>query len=139
MPPRDTTELRGTTLRVYRYLFKLGRPAGIREVQRGLGLSSPSVAEYHLRKLVESGLIRNDSEGYVVERVVWDNMIRMRRTVIPVQAFYVIFFAAALLIYVVFFNADFAEGYRFGLGVFVAALLVSVFELVRTFRQSRRN
>jgi len=92
-----------------------------------------------LRKLVESGLIRNDSEGYVVERVVWDNMIRMRRTVIPVQAFYVIFFAAALLIYVVFFNADFAEGYRFGLGAFVAALLVSVFELVRTFRQSRRN
>jgi DNA-binding transcriptional ArsR family regulator len=135
LPPRDTTVLRGTTLRVYRFLFKLGRPAGIREVQRGLGLSSPSVAEYHLRKLTESGLVKNDSEGYVVERVVWEDMVRMRRTVIPVQAFYIIFFAAALLIYIVFFTAN-MEGYRFGLGVIAAALLVSVFELVRTSRQS---
>ena len=98
-------------------------------------MSSPSVAEYHLRKLTESGLVKNDSEGYVVERVVWEDMVRMRRTVIPVQAFYIIFFAAALLIYIVFFTAN-LEGYRFGLGVIAAALLVSVFELVRTSRQS---
>jgi predicted DNA-binding transcriptional regulator len=36
----------GRTLQVYLYLQKKKEASGIREVQRDLGLSSPSVAEY---------------------------------------------------------------------------------------------
>ena len=44
----DVAMLRGTTLSVYRFVFREGRPVGPHDVQRGLGLSSASVASYHL-------------------------------------------------------------------------------------------
>lgn len=65
-------ELTGNRLRVYWYLLKKRQnPAGVREVQRSLGFSSPSTASYHLEKLRELGLIAKDSFGdYKVSRVV---------------------------------------------------------------------
>ncbi len=36
--------LKGTTLKVYRFIYRQGKPMGIHDVQRGLTLSSPSVA-----------------------------------------------------------------------------------------------
>src|SRR5512132_317139 len=59
-------KLQGRTLYVYIYLQKKKAPSGIREVQRDLGLSSPSVAEYQVEKLVEMGLASRDSYGRVV-------------------------------------------------------------------------
>ena len=47
----------GTALRVYAYLLRKG-PAGPREVARAVGLRSPSLAYYHLRRLEELGLVR---------------------------------------------------------------------------------
>ncbi|HYR04427.1 MAG TPA: hypothetical protein VEO75_03480, partial [Nitrososphaerales archaeon] len=44
-------ELRGKTLKVYMYILKQGKPVGVREVQRELGFSSPSVAYHHIEKL----------------------------------------------------------------------------------------
>ncbi len=38
------TVLKGTTLEVYRFLLKSGKPVGVRGVQRALNLSSPSLA-----------------------------------------------------------------------------------------------
>ncbi len=51
------TKLEGTPLRIYAYLLRHG-PAGPREVARVVGLRSPSLAYYHLRKLEEAGLVR---------------------------------------------------------------------------------
>lgn len=62
--PRDV-DLKGNTLRVYTYLFKVKR-SGIREAQRKLGFKSPSLAQYHLDKLVEMGLATKDSSGNYV-------------------------------------------------------------------------
>jgi predicted DNA-binding transcriptional regulator len=55
-------DLKGNTLRVYTYLFKVQR-SGIREVQRQLGFKSPSLAQYHLDKLVSLGLAGRDETG----------------------------------------------------------------------------
>jgi len=45
-------ELKGKTLLVYMYLLRSTEPTvGVREVQRSLGFSSPSVSSYHLNKL----------------------------------------------------------------------------------------
>ncbi|MGI0079858.1 MAG: hypothetical protein ACRECH_09550 [Nitrososphaerales archaeon] len=52
-------DLKGNTLRVYTYLFKVQR-SGIREAQRTLGFKSPSLAQYHLDKLVTLGLATKD-------------------------------------------------------------------------------
>ena len=90
--------LKGTTLRVYRCLYRAGTPMGIHEVQRALKLSSPSVAEYHIKKLVRAGLAKEGQNGYTVDKVVFENVIRIRRTVIPLQTTFVAFFATAFVV-----------------------------------------
>ena len=123
--------LKGTTLRVYQFLFKAGSPLGPREIQRGLGLSSPSVADYHLKKLLGAGLIREEEGGYVVDRVVWSNMIRMRRIIVPLQAFYSLFFAAALVVMVVVFRNAPDAGFAFGILVISCGLAISLYEMAK--------
>jgi hypothetical protein len=56
---QEKPALRGNTLRVYTHIFK-AKQVGIREVQRTLGLSSVSLAQYHLDKLVTLGLAKKD-------------------------------------------------------------------------------
>jgi DNA-binding transcriptional ArsR family regulator len=132
----DPDALKGTTLKVYRYLFKLGKPAGVRDIQRALGLSSSSVAEYHVKKLLQSGLIKESEEGYTVDRNVWQNMVRMRRTVIPFQAFFVVLFAGAVVVMLTVLRTNPAEGYYFGLAVVLVSLGLSSYETFRTVRNS---
>jgi Mn-dependent DtxR family transcriptional regulator len=60
---RVESELRGRSLEVFMYVVKAGRPVGVRDVQRGLSLSSPSVAHHHLEKLHGLGLLQKDERG----------------------------------------------------------------------------
>jgi DNA-binding transcriptional ArsR family regulator len=57
--------LKGTTLRVYMHMFHKGKdePSGIREIQRALNFSSPTLAKYHLEKLQELGLVKQNEDG----------------------------------------------------------------------------
>ena len=50
-------ELRGKTLKVYLFILKQRKPVGVREVQRELGFSSPSVAYHHIEKLTRQKLV----------------------------------------------------------------------------------
>ena len=94
------------------------------------------MAEYHLKKLVQGGLVREGNEGYVVDRVVWQNMIRMRRTVIPFQAVYSLFFAAALIVMIYVFRSQTAQGYLFGLAIVGIGMGISLYETLRALRQT---
>lgn len=108
--------LSGRTLQVYLYLQKKREPSGIREVQRELGLSSPSVAEYQVEKLVEMGLAGRDSYArvYVTRRVkvkAMESYINFGRFTVPRLAFYASVFTAITLLYVIFsFNSLSAYG-----------------------------
>lgn len=95
-PENEAEDLSGTTLRVYRLLFKQGKPVGVHEVQRGVGLQAASTAHYHLRKLVESGMVAETPAGYVVDRVLFEGMVRVGRLVVPIQATFAAFFATIL-------------------------------------------
>lgn len=142
-------ELGGTTLRVYRYLYRMGKPCGIREIQRGLSLSSPSVAVYHVRKLLDAGMIREEqgietespngsdgergSAGYVVDRMIYENMIRIRRSLIPFQVAYSVFFATALVILVLLLRPTVITGaYIFSLFVIAAACGLFAYQAVKS-------
>ena len=57
-------EIKGNTLKVYLYLLRNG-PAELREIQRGIGLSSPSLVSYHLGKLTEAGFAGQDEFGFL--------------------------------------------------------------------------
>jgi hypothetical protein len=58
-----TSKLTGRTLMAYFVLLNKGS-IGVRELQRHLGLSSPSVSRYHLDKLVELQLVENHNGIY---------------------------------------------------------------------------
>jgi len=92
---RNLEPLHGTTSKAYRFIYRQGHPVGEHEIQRGLGLASPSTPHYHLEKLRQNGLVREEGHGYVVDRVFLDNFVRIRRTAIPLQAALAAFFATS--------------------------------------------
>ncbi len=128
--------LRGTTLRVYKFVLSNGA-VGIREVQRGLKLSSPTLASYHLDKLVKAGLVKQTMEGYEADRLLLRNMIRLRGTLIPRYFFYSIFSISALILELTIFKPMvLTREYFFA----VAATFVSTFFFVyETILTKKKN
>jgi hypothetical protein len=123
-------------MRVYRFLYREGRSLGVHEVQKGLKLSSPSVAHYHLRKLVEEGLVKEENGGYIVGKVLFENMIRVRRSVIPLQTAFFAFFLVTLILLAGFFMPHaLSAQYLFSLGVNVAAVTIFGFQSLQFFRK----
>ncbi|MDG6902932.1 MAG: hypothetical protein JRM80_13365 [Nitrososphaerota archaeon] len=88
-------ELKGNTLRVYVYALKKRR-VGVREVQRALLMSNPSLAQYHLNKLKDLGLVsENNGEYEVVGEVKVDVMrdfLRLGTLIVPRFVFYAVVF-----------------------------------------------
>ncbi|MGD0027326.1 MAG: hypothetical protein ABSC91_00110 [Candidatus Bathyarchaeia archaeon] len=124
--------LRGLTLKVYRFILKHDRPVGIREVQRGLNLSSPTLALYHINKLEEAGFIKKELNGYVADRIVLRNLIRLRRVLIPRNLFYTVFFVTSLIFLVVFLRPPIlTREYIFALGVISVAAATSIYETIK--------
>jgi predicted DNA-binding transcriptional regulator len=126
----------GTTRRVYGRIYRYG-PVRLHELQKELGLSSSSVAEYHVNKLLRMGLIRESAEGYVTDRVIVENMIRIRRTVIPIWTTLAVFFVVSLAVLLSILRpVHFADAsYLFSLGVIGVALVVSLYEAITTLRR----
>jgi hypothetical protein len=62
--PNPGLFLKGNTLRAYLYfLRKTDQEVGIREMQKGLGFKTPSLAQYHIEKLRELGFISRTAFG----------------------------------------------------------------------------
>jgi predicted DNA-binding transcriptional regulator len=131
--------LAGTTLRVYRYLYREGRPLGVTEIQRGLALSSASVAHYNVRKLLDAGLVREDlSGGYMVDRMVFENMIRVKRTLVPIQSMLTAFLGTGLGVLLTFLRPDVpTPAFVFSLVVITGSFCVSVAQTVQALSQTR--
>lgn len=126
--------LRGLTLKVYRFILKNDKPVGIREVQRALNLSSPTLALYHMNKLEEAGLIKKELDGYVADRIVLENLVRLRRILIPRNLFYAIFLVTSLVMLAVFLRPPvLTREYVFSLAVISVAAATSVYESMRAF------
>lgn len=71
------SELKGKTLLVYMYMLKNPAEAvGVREIQRSLGFSSPSVSSYHLTKLQDLGLVENVYGDYRIAKEVKVGVLR---------------------------------------------------------------
>ena len=117
-------------------MVKQRNPVGISEIKEALTLSSSSVSEYHVKKLLRLGLIRAEQGGYVVDRVVVDNIVRIRRIAIPIHVAYVAFFSVTLVTMLLVLRPTIIEAvYFLGLMVNATALGISVFETVRTLRR----
>jgi DNA-binding transcriptional ArsR family regulator len=86
-------------------MLSQNEPVGVREVQRAIGMSSPSVASHHLTKLVSLELVEKQLDNsYEVSRVVkvgvLRNFIDFRGRFLPRYVFVAIFFSAYTIAYI---------------------------------------
>ncbi len=117
------------------YMVKKKDPAGVREVQRDLGFSSPSVANYHIDKLVELALIKQDEYGryFVVQKVqvgVLQAFVNIGGLAVPRLLFFAAFFTTMLLAYL-FLN--FSDLNVYAIGFAVAGTVAFWFETIRVW------
>jgi hypothetical protein len=96
--PARRPDVRGNTLRVYLYLLQHS-PADLRDVQHSLGLSTPSLASYHLGKLLEGGYATQNEHGqYLAVResanTILEGYVMLGAAVIPQLAFFAMLFTA---------------------------------------------
>jgi len=104
------SELKGKTLQIYWYMLRSpGSHVGVREIQRTLHLSSPSVASHHLEKLVSLGLVDKTRTGeYYITQEIKVGLLRfftrLGRFLVPRYLFYSIWFTTMLIIYVTFYR-----------------------------------
>jgi DNA-binding transcriptional ArsR family regulator len=97
----DETELeyalRGKAWKVYWYLLRNGNPVGVREVQRALHFSSPSIAFHHLEQLRGLGLVTKQEIGghyALVSEVkigVVRHYVKLGKLLFPRYFFYALF------------------------------------------------
>lgn len=138
---RIESELRGTTLRVYWYALRQRDKIGVRQVQRGLGLSSPSLASHHLEKLRRLGLLSKTVTGeYLLEDVVNVGFLRFffrfGRYILPRYLFYAVFFTTMLIGYtVLYFKVLSVEAFLLFLSLLTASAIFW-YETVRTLREA---
>jgi DNA-binding Lrp family transcriptional regulator len=126
--------LRGLTLKVYRFILKNNNPSGIREIQRALNLSSPTLALYHVNKLEEAGLVKKHETGYIADRIVLENCVRLKRTLVPRFFFYTVFLAVSLIVLAVFLRPPIlTREYVFSVAAISVGTIASAFETIRAF------
>jgi len=100
--------LRGKAWQVYWYLLKNGSAAGVREVQRALRFSSPSIAFHHLEQLRELGLVQKEeiSGRYAlvgeVKIGVLRHYVKLGRLLFPRYFFYALFSTLFFALYMAF-------------------------------------
>ena len=121
----------GTTWDVYLYVLTSREPIGVRDVWRTLSFSSPSLAQYHINKLLDLKLIESIPEGkYRVNEEEQVDALRsfilLRGRLVPRLVFYGAIISGILASYFVLwpFRWDFRD---------LVVLAVSVFSVIAFF------
>jgi DNA-binding transcriptional ArsR family regulator len=119
LPVEDETrlefELRGKAWKVYWLLLKQGCPMSVREVQRALRFSSPSVAQHHLERLRELGLVEKQAAGgsyFLASKVkvgVLRHFVKFGRLLFPRYFFYAVFSTTLYVMYLAVFMQGFSR------------------------------
>lgn len=133
-------ELKGTTLKAYWYMLKVNRPIGVREIQRALNLSSPSVALHHLEKLKRLGLLTKDELGkyYLKDEVkigVFRFFFKFGKLLLPRFLFYAVFFSSALTLYLIQSLIKNESPSFFALTLGFIASLTSWYEAIKIWKE----
>lgn len=98
--------LRGKDWDVYWLLLKNGHPMSVRQVQKALRFSSPSVAQHHLERLRDLGLVQKQDVGgtYLlateVKIGVLRHFVKLGRLLFPRYFFYAVFSTTAYFTYI---------------------------------------
>jgi hypothetical protein len=132
----SSRRLSGTTWEVYLYILT-SETQGVRDIWRGLNLSSPSLAQYHVNKLLELGLLETTPNGGFqpnekAQRDALRNFIILRGKLVPRLVFY-----GALLLGV-FFTYVLLWPFRWDFRDFVV-LAMALFSITTFFYEAYRQ
>ncbi len=134
----ENSEIRGNTLKIYLFLLKHG-PSELRDIQRGLDLSSASLASYHLGKLVEAGYAKQDEYGrYSAVKEASDKILEGYSKIGPAMVPQLFFFSLLFTILAVVFSVAILAGFLsvpYLIGVSFAMLVVFWVETIRLWRK----
>ena len=132
------SKLKGTTLRVYWHLLRSGKPTTIRRLQRDLGFSSPSVASYHLEKLMDMNLVKKVRGDFELKKTVslevMNSVVRVSHLMIPRFVFYTAFFLTLLIVFMVGYASSLSLQGVFALVFGVSGLIITAYETWRQWR-----
>lgn len=106
MKRKNRISMSATTWNVYLYILTSKEPVGVREVWRELKLSSPSLAQYHMNRLLELGVVTKTREGkYVANEEKRVEAVRsfvlLYGKLIPRLVFYGALTAGILVVYII--------------------------------------
>lgn len=126
--------LTGTTLNVYKTMITFGQPIGPRELQKMLGLSTPSLVIFHLEKLQRAGLVTKSAEGiYSVNRIYLKHYIHVRKMIIPRAVFQTSLATFFLLGWIlVYYTPNFRNALDYSTNVSSIVLLLFSYGLIVT-------
>ena len=129
----------GKTWDVYLCVLNSGDPIGVREIWSKLGLSTPTLAQNHVNKLLELRLIESTPQGkYVtndVERLeTLKNFLALRGLMIPRSVVYAALLAVVMLSYVTFWpwRGDFRDLVVLAVTLFSVSMFL--FEAVKQYK-----
>jgi hypothetical protein len=138
------SRIHGTTWDVYLCLLTSKKPIGARDVWRKLHLSSPSLAQYHINKLIELDMIQPVLGGkYLVkggpQGEVLKGFFRLRGRLVPRFVVYGAFLAGLLLAYLSLwpFRGDFRD--LFTISVCLVGIVAFFFEAYLQYKYLRRD
>jgi hypothetical protein len=134
------SELKGKTLLVYMHILKAGHEVvGVREVQRTLGFSSPSVAAYHLQKLQDLGLVENAYGDYRLIKEVKVGVLRsfvsLGGVMLPRYLFYAVLVTSMLVTFLVMFPFSPTREYMTTLVMGLVPTALFWFETIKIWRE----
>ena len=128
----------GKTWDVYHCILTSSDPIGVREIWRKLRLSTPSLTQNHVNKLLELKLIESTPEGdYVtndVERIeTLKNFLALRGMMIPRMVVYAALLSGVMLSYLTFWpwRGDFRD--LVVLAVTLFSISTFIFEAVKQY------
>jgi len=131
-------EITGNTLRVYLYLVTHG-PCELRQIHRGLGLSTPSLASYHLNRLMSASYVRQDGDGKysAIEEAsteILEGYTRIGTALVPQLLFFTVLFT--ILITFFSFQAINSPSFTIYLAMTsIATIIVLWYETLRLWRR----
>ena len=135
------SELKGKTLQIYWYMLRSPTShVGVREIQRQLHLSSPSVAAHHLEKLVSLSLVNKTRTGeyYIIQEVkvgLLRFFTRLGRHLVPRYLFYSVWFTTMLAIYAMFYQPNVSVHSLVAMIFGTLATVILWLETLRLWRQ----
>jgi hypothetical protein len=130
--------VKGNTLRAYLYIVKKG-PCEFKDVQHELGLSTSSLASYHLNKLMENGYVAQDEYGRYFSTKdrsteLLEGYLRINKSLVPQLFLLAIIFSVLVAYFSISITTEPGDQYYL-IATAVSAVIVLWFEALKFWKR----